>query len=274
MQHLLCVRGYAAVAPHAHPVPSPAGQTEPSCLCAPPPRQPDFRSKVIVEATGAHWPIKPIDAEREPIKQVTLPRGYVLCVTPPHSGLEPGPASSVALSAACAGCGRAGGFPPAPRAHAPLGHSCSAPRSLGGGSSFHPAQWPTLTQASATVHTNQASPHSHRPRNPLEHPTGSPHWVHQAPGTNTHIHTLTPRLPQAGTDQGAAGICTPHMVLSAGMALGRELVQLNQLGEIDLGKISKPSAHSQGDLIIGWGRQVGLASVSPRAPTLPRDAGP
>lgn len=49
-------------------------------------------------------------------------------------------------------------------------------------------------------------------------------------------------------------------MVSAGMALGRELVQLNQLGEIDLGKISEPSAHSQGGLIVGWGRQVGLAS--------------
>lgn len=76
-----------------------------------------------------------------------------------------------------------------------------------------------------------------------------PHTGSIRPQAQTPTHTGTHSPPsQAGTDQGAAGICTPHMVLSAGMALGRELMQLNQLGEIDLGKISEPSARSRSHL--------------------------
>lgn len=49
------------------------------------PRGPDFLSKVTLGATGAQWPIKPIDAERETVKQVT-PRGHLL--SPPPAPLR------------------------------------------------------------------------------------------------------------------------------------------------------------------------------------------
>ena len=48
--------------PSAHP--DPGGSLTLSC-------GPDFLSKVTLGATGAQWPIKPIDAERETVKQVT-----------------------------------------------------------------------------------------------------------------------------------------------------------------------------------------------------------
>lgn len=91
----------------------------------------------------------------------------------------------------------------------------------GGGSSFPSAQWLTLTQASAAVHTSQASSHSHRPRS-----TGcpeSPGTFHRLPHTgsirpqapHTHTHTGTHSPPLSGRNR--SGCCwhlyTPHGTL-------------------------------------------------------------
>lgn len=80
--------GCASVTHPSHPAPPLPGKQPPhpdprGSLTLP--RGPDFLSKVTLGATGAQWPIKPIDAERETVKQVT-PRGHLL--SPPPAPLR------------------------------------------------------------------------------------------------------------------------------------------------------------------------------------------
>lgn len=89
LQYRLCLWGLHLCHPPLPPCTPPAWQTAPphpdprGSLTLP--RRPDFLSKVTLGATGAQWPIKPIDAERETVKQVT-PRGHLL--SPPPAPLR------------------------------------------------------------------------------------------------------------------------------------------------------------------------------------------
>lgn len=202
-------------------------------------------------------PIKPIDAEGEPIKQVTFPRGYVLCATPPAplragTGTYKQGGGSVVpqLSPACAGCGRAAARPSQiPRSPGPLfrihwlpgltlPRDTAAPSMTGLGGPYslplsgppspehqHLLQWPPLPGSHPDLGPWAA-------RSALEHPTGSSPTGSIRP--RVHTRTLT-----AHSGRSRSGCCR-HLSSPRGHSQlawpGRGLAHSNRLGEIDLGR--------------------------------------
>ena len=193
------------------------------------PHGPDFLSKVTLGATGAQWPIKPIDAERETVKQVN-PRGHLLSPPPaPLRACGPGTCKqcggSVAPAAVPSLCwvrravARPGCIPrptvPCPRPPGLtflLEHSCPGFPTGSQGclalTSSHSVSHPGLgLQGLSTL----ASPGHQLPPRPRVHGlpgiSSSTHWVHQALGTHTGTHMSTHALTHRHTHS-QADTCT------------------------------------------------------------------
>lgn len=223
VQDRLCLWELRPDHPPSHSCPTlPGKQTPPASAPIPeaprPGPGPDFLSKVTPGATGAQRPIKPIDADRKPIKSSPTQRVFALCPPTPNQGLGMpdlqavwrlwGP-DSCPQPALGTGGQRPGQdvfpCPLAPRAHAPPGTLMPLSRDRCSGvsrSSFPPApcpippggfkdcsRWSSLVPH---VHLDPASTgclESHGTSHRFPRPLG-PHTLTH---THAHAHVHTPQ---------------------------------------------------------------------------------
>lgn len=212
--------GFPKCGEASHPLPRPARQTDPSCICppvleaaSPCPCRPDFLSEVTLGATGARRPIKLIEAEREPIKQVTpLQSPFALCCPAPAQGLgtqgfqQRGSPSPCRMLEGCVP-GLLSPPPPPPPT-----------RFLGGvWVLLCPAQGLTLTQGDRDCPLWPSLVPSNHPEPGSTGCLGSPGTSCAHTLMHAHRHTLTPAPCAAGSRWGAASVRRSGMGVRPGV---------------------------------------------------------